>query len=757
MSTQPLYQDSLSLGDVLLGMLRRFSIILACLALGILLGYLINSYFKPRYETEAHVLVEKRELVSQFDKTSNNQGRITAADDRDVAAQANVIMAADTVKRVVSKLNLTERKEFAQARPGQLSRFLTSWGFTDDVSRLPPEERVRKDVTDKLSVYQLPGTSIIGIKYTSSNPQLAAEIANAFGEVAILSSEELQEGSAGRNRQFLANQVEIYRERVTEAEAKSEAYRAANGLTEGEKAVVNTEKITDLSTQITQAETAKSEADARLREIKRVMASPGGIEATSEVLNSPTIQGLAAKLTEAKSRQSELSATYLDRHPRIIAVKTDIRDLERQIRREMQKIARSLEGQAKIADSRLQTLTKNLSDLESKAGELGQKDVKLRELERDAAASRKQLEDMLARLAEANASQTSIASTQSSMRFIERAEVPTSVTFPRKGPIYLLTGLSGLAVGLGLAFLLALLGAAKTANARQPYPAGRQFMPPVEARGSEQAPVMFDIPAHPPPAKRAQANKEVGSINIPDFGVPTAAAASPAPSSVFGGPVPQPASLPQHVQPAPQPPASAAPGEMDVVTYIFSTIESEIASGQHARISFTRIGGDVLDGAGASMATARALAAKGKKVLVIDADRLGRSIEAILAIGEAPGLSDAVSGRDVFTRIVSRDPDSRVHVIRYGTVSEPQIMDMIGQRMPAILQSLSSIYDVIILNGGVAGPDVLGMLRSFPVAFLLSPKAHRQDVTLAADTLIDQGVASVHYIEVGHGAEQAAA
>jgi Mrp family chromosome partitioning ATPase len=304
--------------------------------------------------------------------------------------------------------------------------------------------------------------------------------------------------------------------------------------------------------------------------------------------------------------------------------------------------------------------------------------------------------------------------------------------------------LTGLFVGLGLAFLLSLLAAAKPTTyltSQNALPENGQSRAVVNRGHILQTNAVEPKPLQPVPDVRPE----------PLVMSPPIAPTAEQPESTAPPQVATPVA-------APTPPTleTAAPlthKDMDVISYIVSTLNGEIEQGKQPRVSFTRIGGDVLDGAGAAIATARAMAAKGKRVLVIDVDRLGRGVESILGLGEGEGLSDAVSGKGSFTRIIARDPDSKVHVIRYGTSRDPNIITLIGQRLPSILQSLSQVYDLIVLHAGEAGPEVLNVLRNFPVAFLLSAQNKQAEVRVAADTLVDQGVSSVHYIEV---AQQAA-
>ena len=85
--------------------------------------------------------------------------------------------------------------------------------------------------------------------------------------------------------------------------------------------------------------------------------------------------------------------------------------------------------------------------------------VKLKALERESAADKALLESLLLRYADASARQD--LSTQPGMaRVIQQAAIPTSPSFPKSGPLVMLITLAGLALSLGLSFLMEIMAAA---------------------------------------------------------------------------------------------------------------------------------------------------------------------------------------------------------------------------------------------------------------------------------------------------------
>jgi polysaccharide biosynthesis transport protein len=743
---------AIGLGDVLRGMLRAIPMIATFLILGAIAAHLVNALIKPRYVAETIVIIERspqQQTGVQPTTGQRTEARIEGPTDRDLQDQTTIIKSADITQKVSSKLGLETRREYAADNSSSsMKRLLIEWGFLEDQSRLPSPQRIQKTLNQQVSVYKLPETNLIGIKVTAPSPQLAADIANTYAETYIAASEEKQLGSAGRNREWLARQIDELRPKVVQSEEAAERYRAERGLLKGEQSTLNAQEISGINARITEAEAAKAVSDAKLREVRRLLSRTGNVDTTSEVLNSQAMLQLSARVAAARSKLNELSSIYLDQHPKVVAARRDLNAATAEMRREGLKIVANLDGEAKVAGDRVVNLQRQLTDLKQKVKVSNIDEVKLRELERVAATDRKLLEELLAKYAEANASRTNAALNVSIGRIIERAIPPNTVSFPRKGPIYLLGLLSGLALGLGFAFLSSLLKAISGANravnqtARdvkelrtQPFssPAVPDLRPvvPLDLRPSHIAPEISYPTPLPPRPQATEVSATVAS---------TAAASAPSVTPEF-----KPASEPASAMAASAPVETAEPS--DPVDYVRSIVDSEITARKVAKLSFVGIGGAANEGAAVAISVARNCAAKGRKVLLIDCDGEHRAVEKLLGLAPAEGLAEAVSGAGGYARIVAQDPGSNVHVIRYGNVRNADVNHAIGQRLPSIMQGLVGIYNVVLLHGGAATPDKLPILKNFPVAFLMSPNVKHPSIAQAADSLVNHGVGAVHFIE----------
>ncbi len=702
-----------SLVDVLKGIGRRKRVIALCTAAGILTGFAILFIFKPTYQSEAQVLIEN--LQTPFEKASTQQAevRVEPLDKSVVLSQVSVLKSADIEARVVDKLALAKVPEFNPLIEGvsAAKRFLAAWNFVDDPQLFQPQELALKRLDQYLTVYQVPDSNVIGIKFSAGNKQLAADVANAVAETYVDSTREAGATSNTRARDWLAQQIDDLRNKVSVSESAVEKYRSEAGLLKGERGTLTTQQISELNSQITVAQTAAAEAEARAGEVKSMLAS-GSIDASSDVLNSPLIQNLKQAQVAAQRRLSELSATYLPNHPKMIGAQADLENVNLQLKREALKIVDSLTSQAKVANARAATLKADLDKLKGQEASNNINDVKLQELQRNADADRKLLETMLERFADVNARQE--MNLQPGMaRLIQKALPAPAPNFPKSGPILLLTSLAGLIMGLGLAFLAEVIAASGKAaqaivSAGRPHPAREAL---AMGSGIPNLPLNFSVAPPPSPA-----------ATFPNF----ASALTPAAGLAMA--------------------ELALRDERSVLAVSAQGLAAQMVKLQTEKsakvFSLMTFGSPAAPNAAlASVSTARALAANKVKVIALDLSASTQAgFEVLFGLPAGPGICDLVEGRADFTKVVARDPQSQAHAMRFGNGTGAESLATVLPRLGLVIEALSSIYSIIILHLGEASAATPAVAAASNVAVLLATQVRLRDAAAAIPILESNGV-----------------
>ncbi len=470
------------------------------LALGAgLVTFIGLSMVRPLYTSEARILIQNEESVFTRPTGERTNEPRTTLDEQAVQSQVQVLTSRDLILQVVKDLDLTANAAFAKDS-GQtlLRRLLTRFGLGLGTPE-SQEERAANAVAEHLDVFQLSKSSVIAIEYTSGDPQLAAAIANTLADVYVgwqrsAKIEQTKDATA-----WLKDQIEVLRKTVAASEEEAEKFRADQGLYSGSNNVtLNAQQLSELNSQLILADAQKSEAEARARLIKQMLADNGDIDATPEVLKSQLIINLVEQRVTVQRSLAELSATLMPSHPRIQQLRSELADVRAQIRAEAGKVVKSLENEAQVAAAREASLRASLNSAKSKSAGLGDAEIKLRALERESKSNRDLLESYLARYRDASA-RHDMGAVPAQAAIVSRAHASVLPSFPKRGPLTLLVMVA--TALLALAYILArelITGTANTyAPASQNEPRSR-FRHQSGTVPEERIP-----PVSEPPARRA--------------------------------------------------------------------------------------------------------------------------------------------------------------------------------------------------------------------------------------------------------------
>ncbi len=211
----------------------------------------------------------------------------------------------------------------------------------------------------------------------------------------------------------------------------------------------------------------------------------------SDIVNSELMRRLSEQRVTLRAQLAEQSSTLLDQHPRIKELRAQIADLDRQMRTEADRLARSLENDAKLASGRVDGLSSGLDQLKRQAASTNEQDVQLRALERDAKSQRDLLESYLAKYREATA-RDSIGATAPDARIISAAVVSNTPSWPKKLPTILVAALAMFVLSSGFVLSGELLRALPMQSVAAATPVRPPQCRPERGRGLLAAAVQGD-------------------------------------------------------------------------------------------------------------------------------------------------------------------------------------------------------------------------------------------------------------------------
>lgn len=667
----------------------------------------------PKYRSEARVLIETREnIFLRPDAEKNAMERGTTVDQEAVTSQVQLILSRDLARRVITKLKLNTLPEFDPVLRGpSLLRSLASFiGIIKDPMSMTPEERVLKSYFDRLSAFQVEKSRVIAIEFESEDAELAARVANTIAEEYIVLQQAAKQDQTRNAGVWLAGEIESLRKKVAEAEAKVEKYRSSTNLFVGtNNTTLSNQQLGEYNAQLGAARAQKSDAEAKARLIREALKSGGSVE-YSEIVNSELMRRLSEQRVTLRAQLAEQSSTLLDRHPRIRELRAQIVDLEHQMRGEADRLARSLENDAKLASAKVDGLSSGFDQLKRQAASTNEQDVQLRALEREAKSQRDLLESYLAKYREATA-RDSLGAAAPDARLISTAVVSNTPAWPRKLPIILVSALAMFALSSGFVLSSELLGALPARNAFVPVRVSRAV-----------APAQTETPARRVLAASVESAHEF--------------AAAPAR-------LPVQAEVPSPVVETP-PPAVEAPRAAPVPLDSIETLAGDLAAAGESARRITVVGAS--RNVGATMTAvelARSLAKQGRVVLV-DLALGAPNLSAIATDPTAPGIAELVDGTASFGQIITRDRHSRVHLIMAGRAEPDSRSLMLSQRLAITLEALGRTYSHVVIDAGVVSEAMLDRLAILAQRVVLVAAQANDPATASAEqSLLDAGFANV--------------
>ena len=658
-----------------------------------LLTFLYVNTITPRFASDARVLIDVRENIFLRPLAENASPDRATLDDQAVTSQVQLFLSRDLARDVIAKLKLGERPEFDPMLKGlsPVTIILSHLGLVKDPTKMTSEERVLQSYYDRLNVFSVDRSRVIEVSFQSSDPELAAQVANAVAEGYLTMQRQARQDQARSASTWLSGEIETLRKRVTEAEAKAAEFRTKANLFIGPNNVpLASQQLNDLSTQLATVRTQKADTEARARLIRNILKSGRTIEA-GDVVDSELIRRLGEQRATLLAQLAEQSATLLDGHPRIRELKAQVADLNQAIRSEAERRIRVLENEAQIAGARVEELGKGIDQLKQQAASSNERDVQMRALEREAKSQRDLLESYLAKYREATA-RDSINAAPADARIISRATVSNVPIYPKKTQMILIATMLSLMHGIG-------------------WVATRELLNPRNVR----------------PIAALETGFQRGQITPPFAAAPRALPEAERRMIEAG---------------------AALPVPVAVVEDLARGLREVGEDGQRVAVfgAARNIGTSF-----AAILLARALA-DDARVVLIDLALAAPNLSVISSNPNAPGIAELVSGAANVGDVIMRDRMSSAHLIAAGQPIESPDTVLNASHLGVMIEALGQSYDYVVIDAGaVPEADAERFEQFAQIAVLVVNDPSDSQAIAGQQRLQNAGFYDVTMLVAGHG------
>jgi chain length determinant protein EpsF len=187
-------------------------------------------------------------------------------------------------------------------------------------------------------------SDVISVQYTSSDPQFAAQVVNAFAKAYVEVSLELRTDPARASSTFFDERTKQLRADVEAAQARLSDFQGSHGISVTDERIdIENARLTDLGTQLTAVQALHAESQSRQAQANNSAAN------SPDVLQNPVVQQLRTDISRSEAKLNELRKQYGANHPQFQSAQAELDALNSKLQSEMRQVAGSM-GTANVVN-----------------------------------------------------------------------------------------------------------------------------------------------------------------------------------------------------------------------------------------------------------------------------------------------------------------------------------------------------------------------------------------------------------------------
>ncbi len=617
--------------------------------------FIVSSRLTPVYESSSVIDVDRQAPSAIIGQDSTRSGAPNDAD-QFLATQVKLIQSDAVLRPVAQKYNLLQaEQQLAEKNPGLAQR----------AANAPV-------LLKRLKVTRPPNTYLLFIAYRSTDPQLAADVANAVAQSYLEHTYNIRIRSSVNLSHFMEQQLEELRAKMEKSgQALAQFERELNLINPEEKTNILSARLLQLNQDYTAAQSDRVKKEAAYNSMKT-----GSLEAAQVSGQGEALVLLTQKLNEARQRFAEVKTTYGTNHPEFRKAASQLTELLKQFEDTRKNIADRIEVDYKQSVNREQMLQSAVTETKAEYDRLNSRSFEYQQLKREAEADKKLYEELVTKIKEAG---INAGFQNNNIRIADTARPALSPVFPN------------LRLNLVLAFLFSgilAIGAAVLSDTLD-----------TTVRDPEQTSRYLgtDVIGILPSVKNAA---QLNALAAPKTGVTALSKIEPEVNGNGNGKGYHRKGYYRTIS-----------GFEEAIRTLRNTILLGDFDSRICSILVTSAGpGEGKTTACAHLAIAHA--EQGKKTLLVDADLRRPSVHRKFGFNPAIGLTNVLMGevgwRETLIEVEGRP---NLHIIPAGPPSH-RASDLVGPRMAELLDEFAKEYDLVLLDA----PPLLGFAEPLQMA-----------------------------------------
>lgn len=384
---------------------HRWAILLFITA-AVLATLIVSSRITPIYESTSIIDIDRQMPNGIVGQEAVRSSSINDSD-QFLATQMKLVQADAVLRPVALKYNLLEReRQFDDPQPA---------------AQVTTEEA--PVMLKKLKVTRPANTYLLLVSYRSTDPRLAADVANGIAQSYLEHTYNIRFRSSSSLTSFMEKQLEELRAKMERSSAALMQFeRELNVISPEEKTSILSARLLQLNTEYTNAQSDRVRKEAAFQSVRS-----GSLEAAQVSNLGEPLRRLTERLNESQEKFSEIKAHYGSNHPEYKKAAAQLTELQRLHDKTRQQISQRSEIEYQESLTREAMLEKAVRETKAEFDRLNARSFEYQSLKREAEADKKLYDELVRKIREAGIN----ASFQnSSIRIADTARPALRPIFP---------------------------------------------------------------------------------------------------------------------------------------------------------------------------------------------------------------------------------------------------------------------------------------------------------------------------------------
>jgi capsular exopolysaccharide synthesis family protein len=426
----------------------------------------------PMYQTSARIQIED-EKVTNFSNLNPNAPTLFASDPTEYRkTQYSILRSRGLAKRVVDSMGLNSRSSVfnEDARPRDPISLLrearasaSAWVrslFTKPAPQAPPQPMPDEDVEESAAISAFlrgvdvspeSDTRLVQVIYRHSNPQFAAQAANAIADQFTKQNIEQRAQATEKVIAWVQNEVKKQELQLQDLQGQMATYREKNNaLSLDNKQNVVGARLAQLNDAVTKARIGREQAQAHYEQIKTADPKRDAADAFPAIgLDQRVVTARTALNSAISTRDALLARGFGPEYLGVIKAKQDVTNAQEALVAARGAVIDSARNAYQAAVLEERQISSSYEEAKSGQQDLERKSVQYGTLQRQADTTQNTLNTLLTQEKELGVVANS---KENNVTIIDRAEIPKFPYAPNPRKEWLSAIMAGIVVAFGLAF-----------------------------------------------------------------------------------------------------------------------------------------------------------------------------------------------------------------------------------------------------------------------------------------------------------------